>query len=152
MHPSRARSWMSLWPQASAGWDRRRAAVMDRVDNLAGIDALEVDRGNPQVGMPELSLDDRQRDSFVPHSMAWACRMVRRGTSPHSSLGSEPSKLTSRGGRRPAVTAGRAGKDAEQQAQRQLHAMLGPGRRIGRVAQALVLRRAPRPVPRRRRW
>ena len=56
-----------LWPQAGAGWDHRRPAMVDSVDNLAGIDPLEIDRRDPKMGMPELSLDDRQRDRFVRH-------------------------------------------------------------------------------------
>jgi hypothetical protein len=41
--------------------------VVDRVDDLAGIDSLQVDGRDPEVGMSELSLDDRQRDPFVRH-------------------------------------------------------------------------------------
>jgi hypothetical protein len=40
---------------------------MDGVDDLASVDSLEVDRGDPEVRVPELSLDDRQRDPFVGH-------------------------------------------------------------------------------------
>ena len=43
------------------------AAVVDRVDDLTGIDSLQVDRCDPEVGMPELPLDDRQRDPLVGH-------------------------------------------------------------------------------------
>jgi hypothetical protein len=48
-----------LWPQAGAGRDHRRTAVMDRIDDLAGIDALKINQRDAEVGMPELSLDDR---------------------------------------------------------------------------------------------
>jgi len=41
--------------------------VVDRVDDLTCIDSLQVDRGDPEVGMPELPLDNRQRDAFVRH-------------------------------------------------------------------------------------
>jgi hypothetical protein len=41
--------------------------MMDGVDDLAGVDALQVNRGDPEVGMPELPLDNRQRDAFVRH-------------------------------------------------------------------------------------
>ena len=40
---------------------------MNRVDDLARVDSLEINRGDPEVRMPELPLDDRQRDAFVRH-------------------------------------------------------------------------------------
>ena len=53
-------------------------------------------------------------------------QLVRREPAPHSGLAREPSKLTSGGGRGPSTAAGRAGEDAEERADRQPHAMLGP--------------------------
>jgi hypothetical protein len=101
--------------------------MVDGVDNLAGIDPLEIDRRDPKMGMPELSLDDRQRDPFVRHLDRMSVpELVRREPAPDASLTSEPSKLTSRGGRGPSTAAGTAGEDAEQRADRQPHAMLGP--------------------------
>src|SRR5947209_19430141 len=38
---------------------------MDRLDDLGAVDALEVDAGDPQIAMPELPLDDHQRDALV---------------------------------------------------------------------------------------
>ena len=38
---------------------------MDRLDDLAAVDSLEVDAGDPQIAMPELPLDDHQRDALV---------------------------------------------------------------------------------------
>ena len=43
---------------------------MDGVDDLARVDSLEVDRGDPKVRVPELALNDRQRDPFVRLSIA----------------------------------------------------------------------------------
>jgi len=37
------------------------------VDDFAGVYALEVDRGDPEIGMLELPLDYWQRDPFVGH-------------------------------------------------------------------------------------
>jgi hypothetical protein len=54
-----------LSPQASDWRYHRRSAVVDRVDDLARINSLEIDRRDPEVRMPELPLDDRQRDPFV---------------------------------------------------------------------------------------
>ena len=40
---------------------------MDGADDLAAIDALEVDAGDAKVGVSELALDDDERDAFVRH-------------------------------------------------------------------------------------
>jgi hypothetical protein len=41
--------------------------VVNRVDDLARVDSLEINRRDPEVRMPELPLDDRQRDPFMSH-------------------------------------------------------------------------------------
>ena len=56
-----------LRSQACARWDHRWSAVVDRVDDLACIDSLEVDRRDPEVRVAELPLDDRRWDPFVRH-------------------------------------------------------------------------------------
>ena len=38
---------------------------MDGFDDLAGVDALEVDRGHAEVAVTELALDDVQRHTFA---------------------------------------------------------------------------------------
>jgi hypothetical protein len=48
-------------------WDHWRAAGVDGVDDLGAVDALEVDRGDAEVGVPELALDYQQRDAFAGH-------------------------------------------------------------------------------------
>ena len=40
---------------------------MNGADDLAAVNALEVDAGDAQVRVPELALDDDERDSFVRH-------------------------------------------------------------------------------------
>lgn len=40
---------------------------MDGADDLAAIDALQVDAGDPKVGMPQLTLDDNERNAFMRH-------------------------------------------------------------------------------------
>jgi len=41
--------------------------LVDGVDDLGVVDSLEVDRGDAQVGVAELALDDVERDAFVCH-------------------------------------------------------------------------------------
>ena len=40
---------------------------MNGADDLAAVDALEVDARDAEVGVSELALDDDERDSFVRH-------------------------------------------------------------------------------------
>jgi hypothetical protein len=50
--------------------------------------------------MPELPLDDRQRDPFMRHLNRMSMpELVRRKPAPHPGLRGEPTKLTTRGGR-----------------------------------------------------
>jgi hypothetical protein len=44
--------------------DHRRGALVDGVDDLGVVDPAQVHRGDRQVGVSELALDDQQRDSF----------------------------------------------------------------------------------------
>jgi hypothetical protein len=68
---------------------------MDRVDDLTRVDPLEVDRGDPEVRVPELALNDRQRDPFVRHlDRVSMPQLVRREPPSHPGLHREPSQLT----------------------------------------------------------
>jgi hypothetical protein len=57
--------WTGVLPESGAGWEYRRGTVADRVDDLAAVDAMEVDAGDSEVGV--LALDHDQRDPFVRH-------------------------------------------------------------------------------------
>src|ERR1700729_857674 len=84
----------SLWSEAGARWDHRRSAVVNCVNDLACVDSLEINRRDAEVRMPELPLDNRQRDPFVRHlDRVRMTQLVRREPTPHSSLGSESAKL-----------------------------------------------------------
>ena len=64
---------------------------MDRVDDLACVDSLEINRRDAEVGMPELPLDNRQRDPFVRHlDRVSMTQLVRRESPPHTGLRREP--------------------------------------------------------------
>ena len=43
------------------------SAGVDGVDDLGVVDALQVHRGDPEVGVPELALDDIQRYTLSGH-------------------------------------------------------------------------------------
>lgn len=40
---------------------------MDGADDLAAVDALQVHAGDPEVGVPKLTLDHDERNAFVRH-------------------------------------------------------------------------------------
>src|SRR5215211_7529954 len=56
---SEAERWVDL--------DHGCAAGVDGVDDLGVVDALEGDRGDAEVAVAELALDDDQRDALVGH-------------------------------------------------------------------------------------
>jgi hypothetical protein len=58
-------------------------AGVDGVDDLGAVDALEVDRGDAEVGVSELALDDDQRDTFARHlDGVGVAELVRSESSP----------------------------------------------------------------------
>ena len=54
-------------PQTVGRRDHRRGALVDGVHDLGVVDAAQVHGRDPEVGMPELPLDDHQRDALTRH-------------------------------------------------------------------------------------
>jgi hypothetical protein len=52
---------VALAPERAVDGDFRCVTRVDRVDDLGVVDALEVDRGDAEVGVADLALDDDQR-------------------------------------------------------------------------------------------
>jgi hypothetical protein len=50
--------------EPGGGGDRRRWPSVDGADDLAAIDALQVDAGDAKVGVPKLTLDDYERNAL----------------------------------------------------------------------------------------
>lgn len=63
----RSRFALPPHPESGVSGDRGRWPSVDGVDDLAAIDALEVDAGDAEVGVPELALDHYERHAFVRH-------------------------------------------------------------------------------------
>src|SRR4051794_7625994 len=100
---------------------------MDGVNDLGAVDALEVDRGDAEVGVPELALNDDQRDTLAGHlDGVGVAELVRRESSPDAGERRRVAQLFARGGRRPAAAAGWSGQDAEQRADGQRDAEVQP--------------------------
>ena len=68
--------------------------VRTAVDDLFGVDALEVDRGGAEVGVSELALNDVQRHALAGElEGVRVAQLVRREPAPHAGLGGEPAEL-----------------------------------------------------------
>src|SRR3954468_15036140 len=51
--------------EAHAGRDHRCSPGVNGLNDLVGVNALQVDRGHAEVAVAELALDDVERDAFV---------------------------------------------------------------------------------------
>src|SRR5215211_126809 len=72
--------------------DHRRAARVDGVDDLGVVDALQIDRGDAEVGVAELALDDDQRQALAGHlDGVRVAQLVRREASPYAGLAGDAS-------------------------------------------------------------
>jgi hypothetical protein len=126
---ARARSPRKLptGAQTGGGRDHRRSSSVDGIDDLRVVDPLEIDRGHPEMGMPELALDDDQRHALVGHlDRVRVPELMGREPAPDSRCDGGPAQLSARGRRLPVASGGRALDHAEQRADRELDAELLP--------------------------
>src|SRR5687767_11198122 len=70
--PAARKSPASRPPVAASQRERavygdHRCVGVDGVDDLCVVDALEIDRSDSEVGVPELALDDDQRHALARH-------------------------------------------------------------------------------------
>ena len=80
------------------------------------------------MGMPELALDDRERDPFVRHlDRVRVPELMWRAPTPDSRCGGGPAQLAAHGRRFPVAPGRRAVDHAEQLADREPDAELLPG-------------------------
>jgi hypothetical protein len=58
---------------------------VDGLDDLRVVDALQVDRGDPKVAVPELALNDHERHAFMRElDGVGVPELVRREAAPHA--------------------------------------------------------------------
>ena len=71
---------------------------MDGLNDLGVVDALEVDRGDAEVGMPELALDDDQWHAFACHFDGMrVSELVRSETPPDARRDGGPAQIRAGG-------------------------------------------------------
>jgi len=108
--PARSHFEVSSHLETGGGGDRRRRPPVDGADDLAAVDALEVHAGDAEVGvLPELALDNHERDTFMSHldSVSMA-KLVWREAPSHTRGAGGVVQLVARGRRFPAAASGRA--------------------------------------------
>jgi hypothetical protein len=100
--------------------DHRRGALVDGVHDLGVVDAAPVHRRDPEVGMPELPLDDHQRDALTRH-LDRVCmpELMWRQPATHPGCDRGVAQLDADPGRGARPSASRAAQDTEQRADRQ---------------------------------
>ena len=74
--------WVGSESQAGAGGDHRRPSAVDGVDDLGGVDALQIGAGHPEVRVTELALDDRQRHPLPGHLHRMGVTQLMRSKAP----------------------------------------------------------------------
>lgn len=88
---------------------------MDGVDDLAVVDALEVDRGDAEIGVSKLALDDGERDAFARHLYGVGMtKLVWREAPPDAGDHGEVAQRRTGGRWRPWPSGGRAVDDTQE--------------------------------------
>jgi hypothetical protein len=77
-----------------AGRNHRRSSCLHGPDDLAAVDALQVDGGDPEVAVAELALDDDQRHAFTSQlDGVRVAQLVRREAPPNASRDGGPAQV-----------------------------------------------------------
>ncbi len=93
-----ARALLGSDAQSGARGDHRCPPVVDGVDDLRGVDAVEIDRRHAEVDVTELALDHLQRDAFAGHlDGVGVAQLVGSEAAPHPCLRCDPAQVVTRG-------------------------------------------------------
>jgi hypothetical protein len=135
-------------PKRCADRDHRRASGVNGVDDLGGVDALQVDGSDAEVAVAELTLDDHERHAFARHLHGvGVAELVGREAAAHAGRGA--AQLRAGGCGRPRSAPGGAVDDAEQRPDRKLEAKLEPGWSSCEPQSSMPTSRRRPPLPRR---
>ena len=93
----RRRSQSSVSSQSGGGGQHRRRSSEDGVDDLAVVDALQIDGRDTEVGVTELALDDGHRNALARHfDRVGVTQLVRNEPSSYAGIGGEAAQLQTR--------------------------------------------------------
>ena len=121
---------------------------MDGLDDLAAVDALEVNAGDAEVGVAELPLD---HDELCHLDRVRVTKLVRREPPPDARGASRVMQLLARGGGFPAPTGGWSVDHAQERPDRELAASLKPWVSWSQAQRSIPISRRMPPYPRRTR-
>jgi hypothetical protein len=113
-------------PGRQVDWSHRRASGVHRLDDLAAVDALQVDGRDTEVAVSQLALEDDQRHAFAGHlDGVGVAELVWREAAPHAGRGGRAPTLGACRSGGPVAPARRAVDDAEQRTDGQLRTVGG---------------------------
>jgi hypothetical protein len=96
--PTWSRLELSPHLEAGTGGNRRRWPPVNGADDLAAVDALQVDARDGKVGVPKLPLDNNQRNALVRHlDGVRVPQLMRREPTPDASFSGRVMQLLPRG-------------------------------------------------------
>src|SRR4051794_41830073 len=100
---------------------------MHRGDDFAAIDALQVDRGDAEVRVTELALDDVERHTLSRHLDGMRVPELMRSEAPaNTRLAAEPAEVGTDGALGPRPSGGRGGDHTGERPDRKCPARGGP--------------------------
>src|SRR5215207_11255 len=118
-------------PQRGADGNHRPASGVHSLNDLAAVDALQVDGRDVEVAVSELAPDDDQRHAFARHLDGMGVpELVWREPAPHSCRGRGAPKLGACRGGRPVTSACCAVDDAQHRTDRKLAPHIKPGLKL----------------------
>jgi hypothetical protein len=106
-------------------------ASSDGLDDLAAVDPLQVDRGDAEIRVSQLSLDDVQRHPLAGHlDHMGVAQLVRREAAPDTGPQRQVPKLRADGRARPRASPCLAFDGTEERADGQPEPYLEPGAQL----------------------
>jgi len=125
---------------------------VDGLDDLVGVDALEVDGGHAEVAVAELALDDVERHAFVSElDRMRVAKLVRREASADTGARGESAQNGARRSGLPRAPAGGAVDDAEHGSDRHGAGTVSQGSSCSKPQSSMPISRRWPPLPRRTR-
>src|SRR4051794_907827 len=138
--------------EADAGRDHWCSPRVDGLDDLVGVDALQVDRGDAEVAVAEFALDDVERHAFVSEFDAVGVAELVRGKAPaYTGTGGESAQHRASRRGLPGAPAGGAVDDAEQGPTGMVRRTVSQGSSCSKPQSSMPTSRRRPPLPRRTR-
>jgi hypothetical protein len=134
--------------KAVGGRDHRCGTLVHRVNDLGVIDLTEIHRGDRQVSVPELALDDEQRHPLAGHlDRVGMPQLVGREASPYTRAGGGLVQLRAHTSRCQWAPRGRTAQHAKQRSVRERGPELEPRVELFPAQRSIPTSRRLPPLP-----